>query len=470
MPLEDLSHLGRARHFWIIGLGSVAQGLLPLLRERLALGPDQVTIIAPDPVAGFVNGEFGRYECLALDAENYQQVLGARLRPGDMLISVANTVCSLSLMRLAQERGALYLDTVIEPWDGWYENAAFSHSERSNYRLREQALQVRGSVTAVSCHGANPGLVSHLAKLAIGHVAERLELPAQTPRSQAEWAARARAIDLRLIQVAEYDAQQTTRPRAPHQFFNTWSADGFISEAGQPAELGWGTHERALPPDGHRHGFGCDAAIYLAKPGYQVRVQSWVPRVGVYQGYLITHNEAISLPDFLTLRDADGRVLYRPTCYYAYRPSDATIASTHDLAARFWQRADTRDGVLIHDVAAGDDTLGVLLGYGRHGCYWYGSRLSIAEARRLNPQTNATTLQVAASVFAGVVWALENPERGVVEPEQMDSARVLALARPYLGEVFGEFSDWTPLATRDPMFARPCDPDDPWQFSNMRLD
>ena len=80
------------------------------------------------------------------------------------------------------------------------------------------------------------------------------------------------------------------------------------------------------------------------------------------------------------------------------------------------------------------------------GAYWYGSRLSIDEARKLAPHNNATSLQVTAAVLAGVIWAIENPRAGIVEPDEMDHERVLEIARPYLGEVVGVYCDWTPLA------------------------
>jgi homospermidine synthase len=47
---------------------------------------------------------------------------------------------------------------------------------------------------------------------------------------------------------------------------NTWSVEGFVAEGLQPSELGWGTHEKTMPPGAARHGFGCDAAIYLKQP------------------------------------------------------------------------------------------------------------------------------------------------------------------------------------------------------------
>ena len=103
------------------------------------------------------------------------------------------------------------------------------------------------------------------------------------------------------------------------------------------------------------------------------------------------------------------------------------------------------------------------------GAYWYGSRLSIDEARALAPYNNATSLQVTAPVLAGVIWALENPQRGVTEPDEMDFDRVLEICAPYLGPVVGAYSDWTPLEGREALFPEDLDRDDPWQFKNFRV-
>jgi homospermidine synthase len=85
----------------------------------------------------------------------------------------------------------------------------------------------------------------------------------------------------------------------------------------------------------------------------------------------------------------------------------------------------------------------------------------------LAPYNNATTLQTAAGVLAGMVWVLDHDGCGVVEPEAMDFERVLDVARPYLGELVGVWGDWTPLAGRRPLFAEPTDDSDPWQFTNI---
>ena len=77
--------------------------------------------------------------------------------------------------------------------------------------------------------------------------------------------------------------------------------------------------------------------------------------------------------------------------------------------------------------------------------YWYGSQLSLEETRELAPYQNATGLQVTSAVLAGMVWALENPEAGIVEADEMDYKRCLEVQPPYLGPVKGYYTDWTPL-------------------------
>jgi homospermidine synthase len=72
-------------------------------------------------------------------------------------------------------------------------------------------------------------------------------------------------------------------------------------------------------------------------------------------------------------------------------------------------------------------------------------------------------------VLAGVVWAIENPRAGIVEPDEMDFRRCMQIMRPYLGTVVGAYSDWTPLKDRARLFPEDLDRDDPWQFKNFRV-
>ena len=145
-----------------------------------------------------------------------------------------------------------------------------------------------------------------------------------------------------------------------------------------------------------------------------MRVRSWTPLEGQYHGFLITHGEAISISDYFTVRRHD-KVVYRPTCHYAYHPCDDTVLSVHELAGRGWVGQEQRR-ILMDEIYEGVDELGALLMGHKRGAYWYGSRISVEEARKLAPFNNATSIQVAAGVMGGVVWAMENPHAGISIP------------------------------------------------------
>ncbi|MBO6669635.1 saccharopine dehydrogenase C-terminal domain-containing protein [Parvibaculum sp.] len=470
VPKDEIARFGG--RMVMVGFGSIGQGVLPLLLRHLDITPDRITIVTAEERGKAEAEEFGvKFVVSPLRQGNYLSILEPLLSEGDFLVNLSVDVSSLALVEFCRSKGALYLDTCIEPWSGQYTDAKRSPSQRSNYALRESALALRqkyeGGPTAILTHGANPGLVSHFVKQALLDIARETGVETKVPATREEWARLSSRLGIKAIHIAERDTQVSPIPKAIGEFVNTWSVDGFVGEGCQPAELGWGTHERHFPADGNRHSSGSDCAIYLSRPGASTRVRSWTPNEGPYHGWLITHGESISLADYLTLRDG-GEVKYRPTVHYAYHPCHVAVLSLHELAGKNW-KVQKHKRLMMEEISEGADELGVLLMGHAKGAYWYGSNLSIEEARRLVPHNNATSLQVTVAVLAGVIWAIENPQRWITEPEEMDFSRILEIARPYLGEMIGAYSDWTPLLDRGLLFPEDIDEDDPWQFKNFRV-
>ena len=195
-------------------------------------------------------------------------------------------------------------------------------------------------------------------------------------------------------------------------------------------------------------------------------MRTWTPTAGPQFGFLVTHNEAISIADYFTVRDGK-KVTYRPTCHYAYHPSNDAVLSLHEIFGLGGEHQPVKHILDENEIVDGKDELGVLLYGHKKNAYWYGSQLSIEETRELAPYQNATGLQVSSAVLAGMVWALENPTAGIVEADEMDFRRCLEIQMPYLGPVRGYYTDWTPLATRWPQLAERIDESDPWQFRNV---
>jgi len=458
----------------MIGFGSIGKGTLPLIERHIAFDREKFTVIAPDDRDRQLLDERQiRFLHLPITRENYRDILAPLLRVGPgrgMIVNLSVDTSSVDLIEFCKDVDAFYIDTVVEPWPGLYTDSGRSISERSNYALREGVLDLRrrrpGGVTAVSCCGANPGMVSWMVKKALLDIATDLKLDFVEPQTREEWARFMQRAGVKGIHIAERDTQRAAAPKPRGKFINTWSVEGFIAEGSQPSELGWGTHEKALPAGGRRHGFGCDAAIYLTRPGAGTRVRSWTPTAQGQHAWMITHNESISIADYFTLCEG-GKVVYRPTCHYAYHPCDDAVLSLHELAGAEWKPQQTWHILSEDDIVDGIDELGVLLYGHARNAYWYGSQLSIEETRKLAPYQNATGLQVTSAVLAGIVWMLENPDRGIVEADEMDFRRCLEIQRPYLGPVVGRYTDWTPLKDRGRLFPENVDRDDPWQFSNV---
>lgn len=461
----------------IIGFGSIGQGVLPLLLRHFTVPPERITIVTADKRGEKIAREYGvNFVVNPITRDNYKAVIDSFIGRGDFLLNVSVDVSSVALIKHCQRNGILYLDTVIEPWPGFYTDSKLSISGRSNYALREEARGLRGMrdvkgprPTAVLAHGANPGLVSHFVKEALLNIARDTGLKiAPPPTSRERWARLAEKLGIKVIHIAERDTQASKRPKKEGEFVNTWSIDGFFSEGTQPSEMGWGTHERKLPKGGKEHKFGSGSAIYLEQPSFMTKVRSWTPIAQAQHAWVITHHEAISLADYLTIKEG-GKAIYRPTVHYAYHPCDGAVLSLHELAGNNGILQESQR-LISKDIAPnGVDELGVLLMGHAKNAYWYGSRLSIDETRRIAPYNNATGLQVVAGILGAMVWAMKNPTAGVVDSEEMDHEVVLGVAKPYLGEMLGVYTDWTPLQDRGRLFPEKIIREDTWQFENFRV-
>ncbi len=461
----------------MIGFGSIGRGTLPLIERHFKFDKSRMVVIDPrDDDKALLDERGIRFVQEHVTKKNYKKLLTPLLTEGEgqgFCVNLSVDTSSLDIMKLCRKLGVLYIDTVVEPWLGFYFDSKAGNEERTNYALRETVREEKrknpGGTTAVSCCGANPGMVSWFVKQALVNLAADMKLGIETPAAsdRSGWAKMMKKLGVKGVHIAERDTQRTKLPKPFNTFWNTWSVEGFVSEGLQPAELGWGTHEKWMPKNGKKHKKGSKAAIYLEQPGANTRVRTWCPTPGAQYGFLVTHNESISIADYFTVRDKKGKVNYRPTCHYAYHPCNDAVLSLHEMFGRAGEPQPVFHVLDENELVDGIDELGVLLYGHKKNAYWYGSQLSVDETRKIAPYQNATGLQVTSAVLAGMVWALENPEAGIVETDEMDFQRCLEVQMPYLGPVEGYYTDWTPLDGRPGLFPEDIDKSDPWQFRNI---
>ena len=460
----------------LVGFGTIGRCLLPMLLDNLAIEARRVQVIDGEDHESVARRWVERgvgYSVRRVDRHNLAEIMPAFARRGDVLVNVSMGIDSVALADWCQEAGVAYVDSSMEPWEEEIWNPDQAIRERTEYAYHQNARNAAARWTprgpsAVVCHGANPGLVSHFVKAALCDLAAALDIDAGVPESAADWAALAERTGTRVIHVAERDTQVSRDPKRPGEFVNTWSVPGFLEEASMPVEVGWGTHEKTLPPNALRHPGGPGNAIYIPKAAARAWIRSWVPLGGQIDGLALPHSESITISEYLTAYRGEV-ASYRPTVVFSYLPCDAALASLHESVMRDWAEPESVR-IQNEDVVAGRDELGVLLMGHVLGGWWYGSQLDVHEARRLVPGNNPTALQVASGVLAATLWVIENPRRGYLEPEALPHDRVLELARPYLGPMVSRPTDWSPLEGRQRYFDEPSlDPDDPWQFGNFFL-
>lgn len=470
----------------VIGYGAVAECTLPVLFRHLDVPPQNVTVVefqdcseksAPWTAKGV------RFLRERITREDMAAQLGRLVGAGDLLLDLAWNIDTGAIIQWCHDHGVLYLNASVELWDP-YEGASGRHpTERTLYwrhmQLRRMAAAWdRKGPTALVEHGANPGLISHFTKqglVDIGQslVAEKKLVDAEAEKvlaliRQGSFNQLAQTLGVRVIHCSERDTQISSQPKRVDEFVNTWSVEGFREEGTTTAEMGWGTHEKWLPPTAHRHVDGPRNQICLAQMGMNTWVRSWVPDYSI-RGMVVRHGEAFTISDKLTVWQ-DGQAVYRPTVHYAYCPCDAAIASLNELRGYDYRLVE-RQRIMTDDIVEGSDILGALLmGHG-YKSWWTGSALSIEECRRLVPHQNATTMQVAIAVVAGALWMIQNPERGFCVPDDVPHDFVLPIAKPFLGRFISKASDWTPLRDYHNAFGGSVssekDWEDPWQFKNF---
>ena len=236
----------------IIGFGSIGKGTLPLIERHFDYDADKLVVVEPDAsVHTFLSQRKIRHEQIAITRDNYRDVLRGLFPDGKgFCVNLSVDTSSLDIMKLCREMGVLYIDTVVEPWDGFYFETE-NNAERTNYALRQKVRDEKaahpGGTTAVSCCGANPGMVSWFVKEALLTLARDTGKETAAPENREGWGKLMQSLGVKGVHIAERDTQARRIPRPRGTFVNTWSVEGFISEGFQPAELGWGTHETWFP-------------------------------------------------------------------------------------------------------------------------------------------------------------------------------------------------------------------------------
>ena len=275
------------RRVLITGFGVVARALLPMLEDRLGITAKEVTVIdladRRRALQPWIKRGL-RFVHERVTPLNLTRLLATHVGEGGLIIDLAWSIDCFEILQWARHHGVLYVNASVESWGP--ESSSRSTVERSLYaryaRLVDVTAAWRDGPTAVIDHGANPGLVSHFVKQGLrdiaaaalreGRLSHSLRARIEACLADEAFAALALALEVRVIHCSEWDSQRAPMAKSPDEFVGTWSVEGCWDESISPSEIGWGTHERQLPPNAAVPEHGPGNQIVLSQMG----LNTWV--------------------------------------------------------------------------------------------------------------------------------------------------------------------------------------------------
>lgn len=377
-----------------------------------------------------------KYIRTKLTKENYINIFGNYVKNNAIVIDIAYRVNTLDIIIECRKRQCVYVNTAIDEW------------ERSKIPLFTLKKKILAGVTAnremnmttVLNHGMNPGLVTHFMKFLMKVLAKKSSNDKLIQLcNSGKYNYVAKELGLTLIQIAERDSQTTHLTSNENSFYNTWSIIGLLDESALNAEVSWGTHEKKIPIGADVSDLNDSCQIRLPLLGNQLRTRSFEPEGGKLTGYCIPHAECYSLANFLQVKDVSGNVsIYRPSVYYSYLIPDTAKLITHYMEYCLDDNGFPKEEHVLRsdEILSGFDSVGCLAFFNNGKRYWIGSTMYNNFAKKYSPEINVTCMQVGISVLACVEWMLLNPNKGLLEPEDVDTAFVLSYCRKWLGKLY----------------------------------
>src|SRR5690606_12250112 len=108
----------------MIGFGSIGRGTLPLIERHFRFDRSRMVVVEPRAeVADMLASRGIAHVQASVTRDNYRELLAPLLTRGGgkgFCDNLSVDTGSVDLMRLCRSLGALYIDTVNEPWPGFY--------------------------------------------------------------------------------------------------------------------------------------------------------------------------------------------------------------------------------------------------------------------------------------------------------------------------------------------------------------
>lgn len=341
------------------------------------------------------------------------------LCPGDIVIDLTSCTGTKDIVKEVSSLGACYISTALEGWNGYM--LPMSEMVRNVGTLREKIG--RGCPTCILTHGMNPGMVSHFAIIG-------LSLMSHIDK-----------VRLKNLYITEIDTQRlppgskptlavpqltVNRPLMGKTILSTWGPQNFVDEMNSTPYY----VKNGRTFHGKRRAFNTIETSSI----YDPESKAIVP----YEGYVVTHEEAFTINNYLRKKGYGEK----QTVAFIYKPTESSLVSF--LKKGYPMKHGERKGMLIKgEGMTGYDTVGVLLESSTGRRIWVGNSCDSSSlfpfSKTLQARNhNATTVQVAAGVLAGLSVIFKNSQLGFLYPEDIPEGyrdSLVEVSTRYYGDI-----------------------------------
>jgi len=427
----------------LLGYGTIGKCVLDVLlldadhiRKQVGIDPLQAEIVVVDreiDVPSHLDYVNVRWMQKRLNKKSLRDLFDdISLKQRDIVIDLTSCTGTRDIVKqVAAVRGANYINTAMEGWNGWmYEMPKMiKHAET----LRE--LLPRGTATALLTHGMNPGMASHFAMLGV----EMFRAIGIHPRNIA------------IVHITEIDTQRmvhkrrkgnknnatdlidglplavprltVNRPSMPRNIVSTWGPQNFADEMNATPTF----VDRGMPTKTRRRAYRTLVPSMIYDPDKRTLIP--------FCGHLVTHEETFTINNHLKMRYGT-----RADIAFVYKPTDVSLKSLIEKGCRL--KPGQRKGFLLKGKnVVGYDTVGVYMESIDGKGLWIGNACETGHAvngRLAEKHHNATTMQVTAGVMGGLFAIVRSPRLGFCYPEEISfklRRDMLKFVERYIGKI-----------------------------------
>ena len=429
--------LKKMTKFVVFGLGMVGRSFLRLVAENSLFDSKTWYVIEKNPNLIDIFLKYGgkpeNYRVVDVKPSNYQKVFSF-LDDGDYLLDMSSFQGNTDLLQFCMKKDVHYLSTCSLPLEEKGKTVPDYHDFSIYRQIKQQ--KIPSKATSIIEFGMNPGMVSCFMKQAFKAIIREDDTPyivnnrneLQNLIHQNEYALLAQKLGVEIIHISDIDCTEVNFMPENHYVYSTWNLEAFCDESTTFSELSLGHDvdfsiykgcvDQHNPSDGY---------LRMNVSATLVTDQSFSPW-GSFIGHIIPHEEIYTTSYFLSIYDKNGKLVYKPTSFFVYRPCEIALQSL--LTEYKNDFIGSKEHLIsLPEIARGGEAVGIVLEGRNFKTRYFGNKLEVP----LQHDT-PTILQVSASAFAAFRYILEYPNKGFLLPEELDDEKMLVYAKPYLKE------------------------------------